>query len=288
MATIIANSGSSGTISPIGTVTVVNGEDQEFTITPNAGYRLATLMVDGEIVVDGAEVSQLSSYTMENVTGSHTIDVIFSLIPVNPATTNMYEDVERSIWKTLEDAMLSMGVVYPVFNNLVSKKDFPAYHAAISVMKISDIPNYANGGGTKASLKTVKTKDANDNPLTYNVEPWPQFFDLLYQLVVNADTLDAARTCDLIIRRALFPHRTLRIFNSATLQWSSTYLNTSYAGYINRDIPTETRYWRVTNYRVEVPDYTPEYATEVPAMNDVVVGVATVEPLYGSVDLSTL
>ena len=43
---ITASAGANGSISPSGTVTVGQGGSQTFTITPNAGYRRAMVLVD--------------------------------------------------------------------------------------------------------------------------------------------------------------------------------------------------------------------------------------------------
>ena len=51
--TITASAGAGGTISPTGTVAVGRGGSQTFTITPNAGYRIATVLVDGVNNADG-------------------------------------------------------------------------------------------------------------------------------------------------------------------------------------------------------------------------------------------
>ena len=70
--TITATAGEHGSISPSGTVEVKEGEDLTFTITPDAGYKI------DKIIVDGHEVETVNSYTFENVTGRHTIEVSFS------------------------------------------------------------------------------------------------------------------------------------------------------------------------------------------------------------------
>ncbi len=72
---IIATAGVNGSISPSGTVTVTEGENQTFTITEAEGYEIDSLKVDG------AAVTAASSYTFENVTAAHTIEVTFRAIP---------------------------------------------------------------------------------------------------------------------------------------------------------------------------------------------------------------
>ena len=65
--TITASAGTGGSISPAGTTTVNSGGSKTYTITPNTGYKIAG------VTVDGASVGAVSSYTFSNVTANHTI-----------------------------------------------------------------------------------------------------------------------------------------------------------------------------------------------------------------------
>jgi hypothetical protein len=62
---IIASAGLGGSIAPFGVVTVDYGENQTFNITPNRGYRIAN------VLVDGTSVGAVSTYTFTNVTTDH-------------------------------------------------------------------------------------------------------------------------------------------------------------------------------------------------------------------------
>ena len=77
--TITATAGVNGSISPNGSVSVKEGESQVFTITPNKGYEIASLKVDGKEVVNPS-----NTYTFTNVTSNHTIDVSFKEQAVVP------------------------------------------------------------------------------------------------------------------------------------------------------------------------------------------------------------
>jgi hypothetical protein len=70
---ITASAGSNGSISPSGTTYVSSGNSQTFTITPNYGYRVDI------VYVDGASVGAITSYTFSSVTTSHTISANFAL-----------------------------------------------------------------------------------------------------------------------------------------------------------------------------------------------------------------
>ncbi|NPV88063.1 PQQ-binding-like beta-propeller repeat protein [Coprothermobacteraceae bacterium] len=70
--TITAITGTGGSISPAGAVTVPYGGSQTFTITPSAGYHIA------DVKVDGVSIGATTSYTFTNVTGNHTIEALFA------------------------------------------------------------------------------------------------------------------------------------------------------------------------------------------------------------------
>ena len=70
--TITATAGANGSISPNGAVTVNHGSNQQFTITPNTGYHI------DDVMVDGSSVGAVSSYTFNNVTAGHTITASFA------------------------------------------------------------------------------------------------------------------------------------------------------------------------------------------------------------------
>ena len=92
--TIKATAGAGGSISPSGNVSVREGRDQTFTITPDKGYAVSNVKIDGK------SIGAVKSYTFENVRRTHTIEVIFMKANGNPqagvfvdvATGSYYED----------------------------------------------------------------------------------------------------------------------------------------------------------------------------------------------------
>lgn len=69
--TITASAGTGGAISPSGTVNQSAGTSRTFTITPSAGYAIS------RVLVDGASVGAITSYTFNNITANHTIAASF-------------------------------------------------------------------------------------------------------------------------------------------------------------------------------------------------------------------
>ena len=112
--TIKATVGTGGSISPSGNVSVREGRDQTFTITPDKGYAVANVKIDGK------SIGAVKSYTFENVRRTHTIEVIFMKANGNPqtgvfvdvATGSYYEDavdwaVENGITQGTDDTHFS-------------------------------------------------------------------------------------------------------------------------------------------------------------------------------------
>jgi parallel beta-helix repeat protein len=77
--TITASAGAGGSISPSGSVNVAYGDDQTFTVTPNSGYQVASVLMDG--------VPATAPYTFTNVIADgHTISATFEPIPTSTPT----------------------------------------------------------------------------------------------------------------------------------------------------------------------------------------------------------
>lgn len=79
--TITASAGANGVISPEGTATVTSGASKAFIITPNTGYKVSS------VIVDGASVGAVTSYTFSNVTANHTISATFTASITNYTIT---------------------------------------------------------------------------------------------------------------------------------------------------------------------------------------------------------
>ena len=155
---ITAEAGDGGSISPSGKVSVMRGNDKTFRITPDDGYEIA------DVIVDGESVGSVSTYTFENVKAKHTIEVVFEeTIPVaDPDNTGV------SDWLNTEDhnAYLSgypgglfgpnnnmtRAEVAQMFYNLLLDKDVTI------TAKFDDVPAdawYADAVNTLASLGMI-------------------------------------------------------------------------------------------------------------------------------------
>ena len=91
--TIKATAGVNGSISPSGNVSVREGRDQTFTITPDKGYAVANVKIDGK------SIGAVKSYTFENIRRTHTIEVIFMKANGNPQTGVFVDVPEGSYYE---------------------------------------------------------------------------------------------------------------------------------------------------------------------------------------------
>lgn len=109
--TIRAIFGLNGSISPSGWTSVRHGWDQTFTITPDKGYAVA------KVLVDGKSVGSVKSYTFKNVTKDHTIEVVFMKANGNPQTGVFVDVAEGSYYEEAVDWAVKNGITTGTGNN---------------------------------------------------------------------------------------------------------------------------------------------------------------------------
>lgn len=76
--TITASAGTNGSISPAGATTVTEGGSMSYTITANAGYKIA------DVTVNGTSVGAVASYTFSSISADNTISATFAEQSVTP------------------------------------------------------------------------------------------------------------------------------------------------------------------------------------------------------------
>ena len=157
--TIDAEAGQGGEISPDGRVRVARGSDKTFTITPDKGYRIA------DVLVDGRSIGIVSRYTFENVRSDHTIEVIFEKYSsvADPDDTGVSEWLDTSDHRDFlhgytdgtfgPNRNMTRGEVAQMFYNLLLEQDVPQTTA------FTDVPAdmwCADAVNTLASLGIVE------------------------------------------------------------------------------------------------------------------------------------
>ena len=102
--TIKAAAGTGGSISPSGSVSVREGRDQTFTITPDKSYAVSNVKIDGK------SIGAVKSYTFENVSRTHTIEVIFMKANGNPQTGVFVDVATGSYYEDAVDWAVGNGI----------------------------------------------------------------------------------------------------------------------------------------------------------------------------------
>ena len=102
--TIKATAGAGGSISPSGSVSVREGRDQTFTITPDKGYAVSNVKIDGK------SIGAVKSYTFENIRRTHTIEVIFMKANGNPQTGVFVDVATGSYYEDAVDWAVGNGI----------------------------------------------------------------------------------------------------------------------------------------------------------------------------------
>jgi hypothetical protein len=83
---ITASAGAGGSINPSGSVSVQKSQAKTFLITPNTGYIIT------DVLVDGVSMGAVTEYTFSSVSEDHTITAVFE----HPS--NRFSDVDGSKW----------------------------------------------------------------------------------------------------------------------------------------------------------------------------------------------
>lgn len=141
--TISASAGTGGSISPSGAVIVNEGADQTFTITPDAGYAISG------VTVDGSGIGAVASHTFHDVAANHVIAAGFV------ATGNLPPSVS-----SVADQDIAVNSSTPVLAFTVGDTTTPA--AGLTVTAVSSnttlVPNTGivlGGSGANRSVRVT-------------------------------------------------------------------------------------------------------------------------------------
>ncbi len=160
--TVSASAGANGAISPNGSVVVNYGANQAFTITPNANYKVDTLLVDG------VKVDSTSSYTFTDVTSNHSIAVTFKNI-VYATSSHLFADFNPSVYGqtvTFTDSVVGSGPAPSgtvIFTDGLTVLDTAVVNSGVATFQTSAL----NVGGH--AISGLYSGDANHNGSTSNV-----------------------------------------------------------------------------------------------------------------------
>ena len=155
--TITATAGNGGKIAPTGATKVYKGTSKAFTITPNAGYHVDSL------TVDGTAVNVVTEYTFSDVTANHTIAVTFAKDAVTVAKENLLAAINTANGKLAQtDAYTPASL--EALQNAVDEAQ-TVYNKADATQTEVDNAK-ANVEAKLAALKAKAKKDALNLAIT--------------------------------------------------------------------------------------------------------------------------
>ncbi len=166
--TITATASSGGSISPSGTVEVITGYNQTFTIVPDNGYRVLG------VLVDGVAVGSLRSYRFNNVRGDHTISVSFAPAADIEVSSTMIDFGDVRLWKTAEESLTirDIGIAELVINRVgIEGRDASLFYTRgvtvpIRIQAGSSISMQVGFRSRPRGLKTATLKIYSNDPDT--------------------------------------------------------------------------------------------------------------------------
>ena len=157
--TIKATAGTGGSISPSGNVSVREGRDQTFTITPDKGYAVANVKIDGK------SIGAVKSYTFENVRRTHTIEVIFMKANGNPQTGVFVDVATGSYYEDAVDWAVENGITKGTDNTHFSPDGICTRAQAVTFL-------WRAAGSPKPETRTMPFTDVPAGSYYYDAVLW--------------------------------------------------------------------------------------------------------------------
>ena len=157
--TIKATAGAGGSISPSGSVSVREGRDQTFTITPDKGYAVANVKIDGK------SIGAVKSYTFENVSRPHTIEVIFMKANGNPQAGVFVDVATGSYYEDAVDWAVENGITTGVSANRFDPNGVCTRAQAVTFL-------WRAAGSPKLKTRTMPFTDVPAGSYYYDAVLW--------------------------------------------------------------------------------------------------------------------
>jgi len=196
-----------GTTSPVGPVTVQYGANQSFSITPNSGFYLADVSVDGNSIAPAPPKYGTYTYTFTNVTSDRSIRASFqpnpviqttadtggTIFPVGPVSVRYGEDITFSItsnsgysvFDVIVDGISKGPITSWTFTNVTSDRSIRAVFRPSPV-----IQTIADTGGSIFPPGPVTVRFGGSQSFT--IIPDAGYF--IFDVLVNGASVGAAST----------------------------------------------------------------------------------------------
>lgn len=164
--TITATAGNGGKIAPTGATNVYKGTSKAFTITPNDGYHVDSL------TVDGTAVDVVTEYTFSDVTANHTIAVTFAKDAMTVAKENLLAAINTANEKlaqtdaytpaSLEALQNAVDEAQTVYNKADATQTEVDNAKANVEAKIAALKEKADKSALRLAVKAAKTGDTSN------------------------------------------------------------------------------------------------------------------------------
>ena len=160
--TITASAGEHGTISDAGETVITEGGSKTYTITPDEGYEIADVLVNGE------SVGAVDSYTFENISGDASIEAVFSFRNYTEASPFYFPTEADGSTVTLEAENLILnntgsGETWPL---QIGSADWASNGEYVNAMNSGDsviLYYYAEKAGTYEVTLQYRSGDTNNS-----------------------------------------------------------------------------------------------------------------------------
>lgn len=149
--TITASAGSGGSISPSGSVQVSCGDSRTFLISPDSGYSIRTVLVDGQ------SVGQVSSYTFTHVVSGHSISASFIATPVQ--ITSIYLNADKGGY-VMPGGYMQFTVTGQYSEITIDKENF-ALNAGDKIILTLGKEGYGEIYATQSTIETFSFSDVS-------------------------------------------------------------------------------------------------------------------------------
>jgi len=141
--TITASAGTGGAISPSGAVSVSSGGSQTFTITPDVGYAISA------VTVDGASVGAVASYPFTNVTAAHTISATFASTGNTPPSISVVPN------QTITANTATAALAFTVGDNQTPPADLTVTASSSNPSLVPDANIVLGGSGANRTVRVT-------------------------------------------------------------------------------------------------------------------------------------
>lgn len=171
--TITASAGEGGSISDEGSTTVTEGDSKTYTITPDEGYAVA------DVKVNGVSVGAVNTYTFENVSADATIEAEFAFSNYTSANPFVFPTEENGAAVTLEAEYATELINSndsdsdPNWPLAISSGDWAGNGKFVNCLAYKDYIKYAyraDAAGTYEVTMTYKSGDIN-NKIQWSSDP---------------------------------------------------------------------------------------------------------------------